>query len=217
MVLRTHRTRSKPAKASPVALLALLYHFSFIKHSPYCLGLIRNHSRKANMHVSTLLTAFAATFSLTTASPYPRAATPLSDFLLVTTTQCPSTANPSTLANVSATSLFDPYDQKNYLLRLIAPGYGSLPRFNITNGDLHTAAVGPEGVGNYVYNTTGTVTAGQELQLSPAVEPAGNLALKNGYLLTVNGQEEGWTICDGALSAQLVCTAVQTAHLRGVG
>lgn len=156
------------------------------------------------MRASTLITAFAA--SLAAASPFPRAAG-LTDFLLVTTTQCPSTANSSNLANVSATSLFDPYDQQNYLLRTIAAGYGSLPTFNLTNGDLHTAAVGPEGVGNYVYNSTGTVTAGEELSLSPASEPAGNLALKNGYLLTVGGEEEGWALCTGnagALSEQVV-------------
>ncbi|KAK5128547.1 hypothetical protein LTR85_003218 [Meristemomyces frigidus] len=150
------------------------------------------------MRTATFITALAA--SLATASPFPRAAG-LTDLLLVTTTQCPSTANSSTLANVSATSLFDPYDQKNYLLRTISAGYGSLPTFNLTNGDLHTAAVGPEGVGNYVYNSTGTVTEGEELSLAPTAEPAGNLALKNGYLLTVGGEEEGWSLCTGAAGA----------------
>ncbi|KAK4539220.1 hypothetical protein LTR36_000875 [Oleoguttula mirabilis] len=156
------------------------------------------------MRTTTLLTALAAA-CLAAASPYPRAAAAdLTDFLLVTTTQCPSTANSSALANVAATSLFDPYDQQNYLLRTIDAGYGSLPTFNLTSGDLHTAAVGPEGVGNYVYNSTGTVTAGQELQLSPAAESAGNLGLKDGYLLTVGGLEVGWTICDGALEQHVI-------------
>ncbi|KAK5137497.1 hypothetical protein LTR08_008475 [Meristemomyces frigidus] len=148
--------------------------------------------------LSVLLGASAA------ASVYPRTPLPLSTFLLVTTSQCPSASNASLLANVSATSLFDPYSQAIDQLRLIAPGYGSLPRFNITNGDLHTAAAGPHGVGQYVYNSTGVVSPGQELQFTPAVEPNGNLALKNGYLLTVGGEEVGWTICDGDLSEQVI-------------
>lgn len=128
----------------------------------------------------------------------------LANFLLVTTTQCESARNSSALANVSATSLFDPFDQSTYLLRLIGPGYNSLPKFNLTNGDLNTEAEEPEATGEAVYNSTGAVTAGAELGFIPSTEPAGNLGLKNGYLLTVGGQEKGWTICDGPLEQFVV-------------
>lgn len=32
----------------------------------------------------------------------------------------------------------------------------------------------------------------------------GNLALSDGYLLTVNGEKEGWTICDGELGQEVL-------------
>ncbi|KAK5108356.1 hypothetical protein LTR62_008386 [Meristemomyces frigidus] len=157
------------------------------------------------MYTTTLLyAAIALLTTLTTASPFARQPPLPTNFLLVTTTQCPSTLNSSALASVSATSLFDPYNQKNYLLRTIAPGYGSLPRFNLTNGDMSSLAPGIEGVGVYEYNSTGGVTAGKELMFAPSVEPKGNLGLKNGYLLTVGGQEEGWTICQGALEESVI-------------
>ncbi|KAK3679413.1 hypothetical protein LTR78_000974 [Recurvomyces mirabilis] len=154
------------------------------------------------MYTTTILTTLLAT--LAAASPYPRQTPVQTNFLLVATSQCPSTSNSSALADVSATSLFDPFNQKNYLLRLIAPGYGSLPRFNLTNGDLQSVAPGIEGVGVYEYNSTGGVAEGDELMFSPSAEPAGNLALKNGYLLTVDGEEEGWTICDGQLEESVI-------------
>ncbi|TKA80565.1 hypothetical protein B0A55_02019 [Friedmanniomyces simplex] len=155
------------------------------------------------MRTSTALT-LSLTAVLATASPYPRQTPALTNFLLVTTSQCPSTANSSALANVSATSLFDPYNQADYLLRLIAPGYGSLPRFNLTNGDLGSVAPGIEGVGTFEYNSTGSVVEGEQLTFSAKAEPKGNLALKNGYLLTVGGEEEGWTVCAGPLEEDVV-------------
>ena len=147
----------------------------------------------------TFITAFAVL-----ASALPKSSPKLSNFLLVTTSQRTPTHNSSRLANVSATSLFDPLYQTDYLLRLTAPGYGVLPCFNLTNGDLHTAADGPHGIGQYVYNSTGILGAGDELELAPAVELNGNLGLKSGYLLTVGGEETGWTVCDGALGEQVV-------------
>jgi hypothetical protein len=53
------------------------------------------------------------------------------------------------------------------------------------------------------YNST-VVEEGKELQFLAAVQPAGNLALDNGYLLTVNGEKKGWTICDGALGNEVL-------------
>ena len=149
----------------------------------------------------------AAWAILTTSSPiYPgqQSNANLTNFLLVTTTQCSATNLSATLANVSAVSLFDPYDQSAFLLRLIEPGYNSIPTFNLTNGDLHTISSGIEGFGTYVYNSTGMATAGEELGLRAAPEPMGNLGLKNGYLLVVDGEEWGWTVCDGELEESVV-------------
>ena len=123
------------------------------------------------------------------------------NFLLVTTSQLEQTPASSDLANVNATSLFDPFDQQEYLLRLIAPGYNSLPTFNLTSGTLHTITNGILGHGTYEYNST-KVEKGGELQFLPTDEK-GNLGVKNEYLLTVDGEEKGWTICDGDLE-QLV-------------
>jgi hypothetical protein len=53
------------------------------------------------------------------------------------------------------------------------------------------------------YNST-RVTVGSELQFLASQQPAGNIALNEGYLLTVDGQREGWTICDGALGNEVL-------------
>lgn len=54
-----------------------------------------------------------------------------------------------------------------------------------------------------MYNST-TVEAGKELQFLASTQPAGNLALDEDFLLTVNGEKEGWTICDGALDNEVL-------------
>ncbi|KAF2473397.1 uncharacterized protein BDR25DRAFT_387607 [Lindgomyces ingoldianus] len=136
--------------------------------------------------------------SLTTALP-----TELTNFLLVTTNQSTATSNSSTLRAVSATSLFDPYYQPTLYLRLTGPGYGSLPNFTLTSGTLHTTTYGPHGIGVYEYNST-TVIAGQQLGFLAAEQPAGNLALDAGYLLTVGGEKEGWMICKGDLEQDVL-------------
>jgi hypothetical protein len=48
------------------------------------------------------------------------------------------------------------------------------------------------------------VQAGAELQFLASVQPAGNLALDDGYLLTVDGQRDGWTICEGKLEQDVL-------------
>ncbi|KAF2111874.1 hypothetical protein BDV96DRAFT_498950 [Lophiotrema nucula] len=123
----------------------------------------------------------------------------LTDFLLVTYNSTATPPGNSTQDIVSATSLFDPYYQEPYLLRLIGPGYGSLPRFNLSSGTLSSWASGPHGQGYYLYNSS-SVTAGTEFQLLPHEQPAGNIALDDAGLLTVGGAKEGWTLCDGKLS-----------------
>ncbi|KAL5115720.1 hypothetical protein ACEQ8H_006328 [Pleosporales sp. CAS-2024a] len=135
--------------------------------------------------------------------------THVTKFLLVASTAeakyDPSCANynASHVQAVSATSLFDPFNQPAILLRLIGPGYGSLPNFTITSGTLSTVADAPYGGGPKLYNST-VVDAGQALQFLASVQPAGNLALNEDDLLTVRGEKHGWTICDGDLGEQVL-------------
>lgn len=68
---------------------------------------------------------------------------------------------------------------------------------------LRTLSEGIEGSGSFIYNST-IVETGGELQFLPSKQLKGNLGLKDGYLLTVDGQEEGWTICEGELGEQVV-------------
>lgn len=101
------------------------------------------------------------------------------------------------------THLQDPFYQPALLLRLTGPGYGSLPNFTLTSGTLSTIAQAPFGGALYRYNST-IVEAGKELQFLASEQPAGNLALDAGYLLTVDGERKGWTICEGALSNEVL-------------
>jgi hypothetical protein len=48
------------------------------------------------------------------------------------------------------------------------------------------------------------VTEGSELQFLASAQPAGNIALDGGYLLTVGGEKEGWTICEGQLEQDVL-------------
>ncbi|KAF2007054.1 hypothetical protein P154DRAFT_541862 [Amniculicola lignicola CBS 123094] len=129
--------------------------------------------------------------------------TELKDFFLVTTTQAEASPISPDVQAASATSLFAPYYQPNLLLRLIGPGYGSLPIFTLESGNLHTFASGPHGQGYFEYNST-TLTTNGELQFLAEEQPEGNLGLSDGYLLTVDGKSEGWTICDGLLSSRIL-------------
>lgn len=150
--------------------------------------------------------AFAALTALATGAPAIPSNASHAPFYLVTTISSHSNANSSVLANVSATSLFDPFYVSLCQLRLIGPGYGSLPTFTLANGTLHTFASGPHGFpANVEYNST-FVEAGTELQFSGSPEPQGNLAVK-GAFLTVNGMRKGWTICAGELEQQVVSHA----------
>jgi hypothetical protein len=97
----------------------------------------------------------------------------------------------------------DPFNQPAILLRLTGPGYNSLPNFTLTAGTLSTIAQAPFGGGLKVYNST-VVEAGKELQFLASVQPAGNLALDESYVLTVDGEKEGWTICDGVLDYEVL-------------
>jgi len=147
--------------------------------------------------LATITTALPTTYNTTTSNPP-------TNFVLLTT---PSPVENTNTSSVSATSLFDPLANPTYLLRLIGPGYGSLPRFNLTtDGKLETEASGPHGVGDFEYNST-RVRAGEDLMFSSDAEEGkakGNLGLKDGFLLTVGGEAVGWKVCDGDLGQRVV-------------
>lgn len=151
------------------------------------------------MRFSLLLAFLSSTLTTTTLA----APTDPTNFLLVTTTSSDASQNPSDLKAVSATSLYDPFNQPALLLRLIGPGYGSLPNFTLTSGTLSTFALAPFGGGIKQYNST-VVEAGKELQFLASAQPQGNLGLEGGYLLTVDGQSVGWTVCDGPLGDEVL-------------
>jgi hypothetical protein len=161
------------------------------------------------MHLPTILFTILTTLATALPTNYTAAPNtgnntqPFTNFLLLTTTSPTKTGNSSLLPFVSASSLFDPLAQTNYLLRLIGPGYNSLPRFNLTDGTLETEAAGPHGIGEFEYNST-RVRAGEDLMFVPQAQPKGNLGLADGFLLTVGGEKEGWKICEGDLGQQVV-------------
>jgi hypothetical protein len=164
------------------------------------------------MFLPTLLLATLAT-ALPTTTPLPTNYTPANNtttlnptnfYLLTTTSPTQSPGNSSLLPSASLTSLFDPLSQTTYLLRLIGPGYNSLPQFNLTSdGTLETEAAGPHGVGEFEYNST-RVRAGEDLMFEAKEQGKGNLGLEDGYLLAVGGKSEGWTVCQGDLGQQVV-------------
>jgi hypothetical protein len=135
-----------------------------------------------------------------------------SSFYLVTTSSSECSSNSTLLPSVSATSLFDPSQQPNYLLRLIAPGYFSLPNFTLTDGVLQSVATTPFGLQSYLYNST-PPAVGTELQFSQSVQGNGGLGLLGGYLLAVNGSGVGWTVCSGPLGESVV--SLFTCDIRG--
>lgn len=173
------------------------------------------------MQLATILLASLST--LATALPTNYTAPPNTgnntanpaNFFLVTTTSATKMGNSSLLPDVSATSLFDPIAQTEYFLRLIGPGYNSLPVFNLTDGTLETEAAGPHGVGEFEYNST-RVSAGEDLMFAPAAQPKGNLGLADGFLLTVGGQSEGWKICEGDLGQQVVSSRSGSLVIRTI-
>jgi hypothetical protein len=174
----------------------------FLLHHPYYITAAHKQVTTMSKHVLFLSLAFAFLRS-TSALPLLTNSTP-SNFLLVTTSSCEPSANSSLLPNVSATSLFDPFYQSNFLLRTIAPGYGSLPRFNLSSsGVLQTISTGPHGLDFFVINST-SVIEGEELQFVAENPAAGNLGLRDGYLLALGGDGNGWTLCDGGLGQSVV-------------
>jgi len=154
----------------------------------------------------SILAFVASLATLATASPLENRAPTINTttpFYLLTTNSPTYTKNSSLLPTVSLTTLFDPYYQPNYLLRLIAPGYGSVPQFTLSNGVLHTPGKGPHGIGDYIFNSS-EVHTGSELEFRTQYEGTGDLSLEKGYLLAVNGSTHGWTICVEELGQRVV-------------
>ena len=160
------------------------------------------------MKLSTAYTAVLSFSALASASPissHQRNVTVPSNFYLVTTDQSSASRNSSALRNATLTTLFSPYYQPNYLLRLIEPGYGFVPTFSLSEGVLHCKQSGPHGVGGEsIFNST-EIHSGSELQFRAQQQGTGDLSLKHGYLLAVNGSTVGWTICVEELGQRVVC------------
>lgn len=165
------------------------------------------------MHFSNTIFALAAS-SAYLATAFPTMQQNLTNFYLVTTTYRDAVSNSSALPDVNATSLFDADSPSSsndlYQLRLIAAGYGSVPQFNLTDNVLHTIAYGAHGLGKYDYEST-EVEGGQVLEFDFTAEGGGDLSLKNGYLLAVNGQCTGWTVCLGAHDEAVVSRCLVVA------
>ncbi|KAI9699920.1 MAG: hypothetical protein M1820_006982 [Bogoriella megaspora] len=155
---------------------------------------------------TTIILTLFSFLSFTSSTPIHRRQSPLdpatTPFYLVTTTSPDAANKSSSLPNVNATSFYSPPPTSpTYNLRLIGPGYGSLPDFTLTNGVLSTLTTTPMGTGYAVYNSTAT-TSNTALAFAAADEGQGCLSLegaggigKGGYLLAKDGETEGWTVC----------------------
>lgn len=169
-----------------------------------------------------------ATLSASTLAAALPAAAP-TEFFLVTTNQSTPSSNSSELSAVSATTFYvrqssphspetpikpfeyfcmltqpqdeDPVSHSYLLIRLLASGYNSLPNFTLADGTLSTLYESSRSTTTY---NSSSVTAGQELQLLNKQQSAGNIDLKDGYLLTVDGEQEGWTICRSQTGQQVL-------------
>lgn len=162
------------------------------------------------MHLHTALFSFL--LATTTATPTTNLnlrqyqQLPPSPFFLVTTSQSTPTSNSSELANVSATSLFNPFSSDILRLRLQSAPYGSLPNFTLTAQDQLSSTVYSSRNRTFAPFHSIPVSAGEELQfLGPGLEEgAGSIGLENGYLVSVGNETKGWTVCAGDLSERVL-------------
>jgi len=58
------------------------------------------------------------------------------------------------------------------------------------------------------------VVAGQQLQFLRETRTAGNIALQNGYLVSVDGKNDGWTICKTERGTELLFWRGKDASCR---
>ncbi|KAK6535764.1 hypothetical protein TWF281_000016 [Arthrobotrys megalospora] len=125
------------------------------------------------------------------------------NFYLVTSSQATPCPNSSDLPNASAISTFDPYYQEDYLLRLIGPGYNSLPVFNLKRGNLVTVANLPHG-GPEATFTTKRPKDNTELMFNPAPTTSrGGLTIRNG-LVGYHGITNRWYACPGDFGESVI-------------
>lgn len=102
--------------------------------------------------------------------------------------------NSSQLANVSATALFDPIDASTYMLRLIGPGYPSLPRFTLSNRVLQTQIPDMFNQGNYTYSSQ-SIISNADLEFVQRTSGGSELSfMGDENLLRAIGSAVGWTI-----------------------
>lgn len=125
-------------------------------------------------------------------------------FYLITTASPMCNSNSSNIPMASATSLFAPEEQPNFLLRTIGPGYLSLPVFTYSEGSLHTWSSNAFGQGNYTYGSL-SPSGNTELQFLQDEQVNAGLNFKGGFLLGVNGVTDQWKLCDGPLGETVVC------------
>lgn len=131
---------------------------------------------------------------------------PPSPFFIVTTSQSTPTSNSSELADVSATSLFNPFNSDILRLRLQSAPYGSLPNFTLTAHNELSSTVYSSRNRSFVPFHSAPVGVGEELHfLGPGLEEgAGSIGLENGYLVSVGNETKGWTVCAGDLNERVL-------------
>lgn len=88
------------------------------------------------------------------------------------------------------------------VLRLLPPGYNTLPAFNLTTSNTLSTFIST-GRGDYTYDSA-PVKAGQQLQFVRETRTPGNIALKDGYLVAVDGESEGWSVCKTERGSELL-------------
>ncbi|KAF2645021.1 hypothetical protein P280DRAFT_514479 [Massarina eburnea CBS 473.64] len=145
------------------------------------------------MRFSTL--SLATLLSATISSALPTA---LTEFYLVTSSQADPSSNSSQLQGVSATTPFDesPISGTKLLLRLLEPGYNTLPKFNL---DASTGVLSTTLTSSNVPTQWNSTTVQDNAELQFVAEPQkANIGLggKGEYLLSVGNATDGWTICE---------------------
>lgn len=87
-------------------------------------------------------------------------------------------------------------------LRLLAPGYNSLPAFKLSNASTLSTRLST-GRGDYTFDSA-PVLAKQELKFFTGQQTLGEISLKDGYLVSVGGNSDRWTICKTDRGSQLL-------------
>lgn len=72
-----------------------------------------------------------------------------------------------------------------------------------------------------IYYNSSHVEAKSELEFEAKAQTGGNIALDDAYLLTVDGEKEGWTVCDGPVETEVLFwkgedASCESVYLRAV-